>query len=186
MKRQRNWKLDRIPVILWHTTATCHQRRHWKLNQNSSHFKWEWRRCFSQPSRPILNASNCQSISGQWEEDVLYQRLFRLALWETSSFCSSSQLSTWFMEMWTISRLALQSFPDKLVPSAHVTVVCFLHWPIFAQADKLNLPFFLRKLFFFSLLFFHIWPALQLQEMWDWHQGMNFAEPFAPSFFSAY
>lgn len=86
-------------------------------------------------------------------EDVLYQCLFRLALWETSSSCSSSQLSTWFMEMWTISGLALQSSPDKLVPSAHVTVVCFLHWPIFIQADKLNLPCFWRSYFFFSPLF---------------------------------
>lgn len=106
------------------------------------------RQCFSQPSWTILNVSACRSISGHWERDVLYQCLFRLPLWETSSSCSSSQLSTWFMEMWAISRLAPQSSPDKLVPSVHVTAVCFLHRPIFIRADKLNLPCFWGSYFF--------------------------------------
>lgn len=106
------------------------------------------RQCFSQPSQAILNASSCRSISGQRESDVLYQCLFRLALWETSSSCSSSQLSTWFMGTWAISRLAPQSSPDELVPSAHVTVVCFLHWPIFIHANKWNLPCFWGSYFF--------------------------------------
>lgn len=105
------------------------------------------RQCFSQPSKAILNASSCRSISGQRERHVLYQRLFRLALWETSSSCSSSQLSTWFMETWAISRLATQSSPDKLVPSAHVTVVCFLQ-PIFIHDNKLNMPCFWGSYFF--------------------------------------
>lgn len=91
------------------------------------------------------------SISGQWERNVLYQRPFRLALWETSSSCSSTQLSAWFMEMWAISRPAPQSSPDELLLSALVTIVCFPRRPIFIQADKLNLPCFEEAIF---LLFF--------------------------------
>lgn len=117
------------------------------------------RQCFSQPSKAILNASSCRSISGQRERHVLYQRLFRLALWETSSSCSSSQLSTWFMETWAISRLATQSSPDKLVPSAHVTVVCFLQ-PIFIHDNKLNMPCFWGSYFFPSLLLFSMYDLL--------------------------
>lgn len=115
-------------------------------------FKWVCSNCFSQPSQAIHSASGCCSISGQWERNVLYQCLFRLPLWETSSSCSSSQLSKWFMEMWAISRLAPQSSPDELVPSALVTIVCFPHWPIFIQADKLNLPCF-EEAIFSSFLF---------------------------------
>lgn len=124
------------------------------------------RQCFSQPSLAILNASSCHSISGQRERDVLYQRLFRPALWETSSSCSSSQLSTWFMEMWAISRPAPQSSPDELVPSAHVTVVCFLHWPIFIPADKLNLPCFWGSYFFLPSPF-SIYDLLNNYQRWE-------------------
>lgn len=108
------------------------------------HFKCGCRRRLS---LPILNASSCRSISGQRERDVLYQRRLRPVLWETSSSCSSSQLSTWFMEMWAISRPAPQSSPDELVPSARVTVICFLHWTIFIHAHKLNLPCFEEAIF---------------------------------------
>lgn len=38
--------------------------------------------------------------------------------------------------------------PDELVPSAHVTVVCFPHRPIFIHANKLNLPCFRGSCFF--------------------------------------
>lgn len=115
------------------------------------------------------------SISGHWEKNVLNQRLFRLPLWETSSSCGSTQLSTWFMEMWAISRPAPQSSPDELLLSALVTVVCFPRRPIFIQADKLNLPCFEEAIF---PPLFHRWPARQLSEMWDWHRWMNLSELF--------
>ena len=67
---------------------------------------------------------------------------------ETSSSRSSSQLSTWFMATWAISRPAPQSSPsDELVPSARVTAVCFLRRTIFIHANKLNLPCFCGSYF---------------------------------------
>lgn len=44
--------------------------------------------------------------------------------------------------------------PDELVPSAHVTVVCFPHRPIFIPRWQIKSAMFLRKLFFPSLLLF--------------------------------
>lgn len=134
------------------------------------------RQCFSQPSQAILDASSCRSISGEWQRDVLYQCLFSPALWETSSFCSSSQLSTWFMEKWAISRLAPQSSPDELVPSAHVTTVCFLHSPIFIY--KLSLPCF------WGSYFFHLVPYMACFTITgDMTQGMNCTEQFGTCLF---
>lgn len=136
------------------------------LNSNTFiglHSKCECRRCFKlQHLSPVVYAVGLFLGSGR---DVLYQRLLRLALWETSSSCSSSQLSTWFMEMWAISRLAPQSSPDELGPSAHVTTLCFLHWPIFIQTDKLNLPCFRGSYFPAHIPFFHIW---LLANYWRW------------------
>lgn len=71
---------------------------------------------------------------------------------------------------------------DELVPSAHVTVVCFLHWPIFIHANKLNLPCFCFVFSPppFSLFFPRVWPAWQLPETWDWQRGVNFTGRFLP------
>lgn len=42
---------------------------------------------------------------------------------------------------------------DELVPSAHVTVVCFLHWPIFIHAQQIKSAMFLFC-FFDKAIFF--------------------------------
>lgn len=123
-------------------------------------------RSFMEPSQAISNASSCRFYFRAQERDVLYQRPFRLPLWETSSSRSSSQLSTWFMEMWVISSPAPQSSPDELLPSAHVTILCFPRRPIFIHTDKLNLPHFEEAILLRSPLF-HLWPSSNYQRRGD-------------------
>lgn len=147
------------------------------------------RQCFSQPSQAVHHASSCRSISVPRQRRVLYQCLFRLALW--GDLLLSQFKSIVNMIYGDVSYLQTGSsiFPsDELVPSAHVTAVCFLRWTIFIHANKLNLPCFCGRYFSppLPLLFPHVWPfTRQLPETWDWHRGTSLAEQFETSFFSS-